>query len=198
MEAETKPMMLFRGIGLVETFCASNGLRVPETRQYARDEWRFPSTCAYYRPEAIHIALSRCSHIGTANRAWSYPGYVTDRTPYGVMAHELGHHVDYMLSGAKGAYGGDFSETMRKQSGEPKLTSYCPNDWEWFAEMFRLFATNPDLLWRARPKTHRLILASGLKPVETRPWREVLKGAPTRTLEMAERKASVSIDTSDW
>lgn len=187
-----KADMLATGIELVWAWCEANGFRVPAVKTYEREEWRIASTCAYYRPETIHIARDRCSHVGTANRAWSYPGYITDRTPYGVMAHELGHHVDYVRSGVKGAYGGDFSVTMRAESREPKLTSYCPNDWEWFAEMFRLFVTNPTLLLAVRPKTFMLMVNAGLRPVNPRPWRVVLKDAPPRTLEMAERKAGTA------
>lgn len=190
MTTLVKMAMLSNGIGLVQAFCERNGLSVPALQLYSRAEWRYPSTCAYYRPETIHIAVDRCSHIGTANRAWSYPGYITDRTPYGVMAHELGHHVDHTLSKTKGSYGGNFSEDMRAESGEPRLTSYCPNDWEWFAEMFRLFATNPTLLQAVRPKTFTLMITGGLRPVDPQPWREVLKDAPARTLAMAERKVA--------
>lgn len=186
----TKQALLSQGMDLIESFCDFNGLRLPPVRQYTAAEWRFASTCAYYRPETIHIAVQRCAHIGTANRAWSYPGYVIDRTPYGVVAHELGHHVDHIRSLVKGSYGGDFSERMRAESREPKLTNYCPNDWEWFAEMFRLFVTNSDLLRAVRPRTHALLVGAGLKPVVTKPWREVLQGAPERTIEMAGRKVA--------
>lgn len=185
-----KQAMLVRGIDLVEEFCELNDLAVPGVKTYTKEEWRFPSTCAYYRENRIHIAPSRCASIGHAARAWSYPGYVTDRTPYGVMAHELGHHVDFLRSSVRGAYGGSFSVGMRLLSKEPKLTSYCPNDWEWFAEMFRLFCTNPLLLELIRPKTHALMLEAGLKPVERRPWPVVLEGAPERTREMARRKVN--------
>ena len=186
----TKDQLLASGSALVKAFCEHNGLDNPPVRVYGKEEWRFSSTCAYYRPVGIHIAPSRCAHPGRAGRAWSWPGYVIDRTPHGVMAHELGHHVDYTLSSSKGSYGGDFSSKMRERSGETKLTNYCPNDWEWFAEMFRLFVTNPDLLRAVRPRTFREI-ADVLKPVEKRPWREVLADAPARTVEMAARKVVI-------
>lgn len=176
------------GQALVERFCRANAMVVPRTVLVSRADWRFPSTCAYYREDVITICVDRCSSIGTAGRQWSYPGHVTDRTPYGVMAHELGHHVDRVRSEAKGAYGGDFSERMRAASGEPKLTSYCPNDWEWFAEMFRLFVTNPDLLRLVRPRTYELLRAH-FEPVEERPWLRVLWDAPRRTIEAAAKKA---------
>ena len=56
------------------------------------------------------------------------------------------------------------------------MTGYYPNDNEWFAEMFRLFVTNPDLLRLLRPCTHALMVARWLT-VETRTWDVVLAGA---------------------
>jgi hypothetical protein len=181
--------LLRSGVDLMAEFCAENKLRVPKGKVLSKAEWRFPSTCAYYRSSVITICPDACASIGTSGRAWSYPGYVIDRTPYGVMQHELGHHADHTLSYEKGAYGGDFSTKMRIAATEPKLTGYCPNDWEWFAEMFRLFVTNSDLLKAVRPRTYELI-KEHFKPVIDKPWRKVLKDAPPRTIEMAARKVA--------
>lgn len=182
----TKGELLRGGSALVEAFCAKNGLDLPTVRTYANDQWRFDA-CAYYRPVGIHIALGRCAFPGRAGRAWSWPGYVIDRTPYGVVAHELGHHVDHVLSGTKGSYGGDFSVGLRAKTREDKITNYCPNDWEWFAEIFRLFVTNPDLLQSIRPNTYNE-LRERFEVVEDRPWEEVLADAPERTVLMTMRK----------
>ncbi len=182
-----KKGLLDRGWDLVESFCEFNGLRTPELKVVEPKDWRFSSTCAYYRPEVVTICPTRCAGIGRSGMAWSYPGYVIDRTPYGVVAHELGHHVDWTRSGRKGAYGGNYSQGLRDASGEPKLTNYCPNDWEWFAEMFRLFVTNPDLLKAIRPRTYEM-LCRDHKPVETRPASVVLWDAPERTQHQAFKK----------
>jgi predicted lipoprotein len=81
---------------------------------------------------------------------------------------------------------------VRGQSGEKPITSYCPNDAEWFAEMFRVFVTNPDLLRLVRPRTHREMVSAGLKPVFSESWRERLKDAPERTLKAAERQVEAA------
>lgn len=187
----TRGDMLASGRALVERFCLANDLLLPRVDVVAKADWRFDSTCAYYRAGVITICPDRCALVGHAARAWSYPGYVSDRTPHGVMAHELGHHADRERSLNKGAYGGEFSGWMRLTANEPKLTSYCPNDWEWFAEMFRLFATNPDLLRLVRPRTYER-MCDYFQPVEKRPWREVLVGAPLRTIDQAAKKAGES------
>ncbi len=182
----TRTAHLQSGKELMKEFCEVNGIPQPDVMVYDRFRWRFEA-CAYYRPEVIHISPDKCSRIGTAAQSWSYPGYIIDRTPHGVIAHELGHHVDHRLSSVKGAYGGDFSVNMRKATGEAKLTGYCPNDWEWFAEIFRLFVTNSDLLRLVRPRSYAALRAL-YRPVRDAPFADMLKDAPERTREMALRR----------
>ena len=183
-----KTHLLLAGTIMVEKFCHENGVPVPGVKLHEPADWRF-SVCAYYRSSTIHICLPKCASIGTSGRQWSYPGYVVDRTPYGVLAHELGHHVDVLRGTDKKAYWSDFSAGMRRVSGEPATTGYAPNDAEWFAEIFRLWTTNPDLLCRIRPRVAGE-LDKLYKSPETRPWEEVLKDAPQRTVAAAERKVS--------
>lgn len=181
-----KEFMLRHGEQLMRNFCAANDLPVPEIREFARATWHFDA-CAFYRRSAISICVPRCAAIGTAGRQWSYPGYTVDRTPYGVVQHELGHHVDLLRGEKKRAYWSEFSTAVRGQTGEAQITSYCPNDAEWFAEMFRVFVTNPDLLRLVRPRTHRE-LRSVFTPVFADTWRDRLVDAPERTRKAAERQ----------
>lgn len=154
--------MFKRGEKLMKQFCAANHLPVPEITVVPRNEWKFEA-CAYYRPTYIAICIEKCAAVGRAGRSWSWPGYVVDRTPFGVIQHELGHHADVCSSldqtgnPLRLRYSGDFSEAQRAASGEPALTGYAPNTAEWFAEIFRLFVTNPDLLSKVRPKTYELL-----------------------------------------
>lgn len=178
--------LLANGEKVTVAFCAANGLPLPTITKASAQQW-FVSACAYYRANVINICVDRCAAIGTAGRQWSYPGYTVDRTPYGVLQHELGHHADVLRSAKRGPYFGDYSVNVRGCSGEEPLTSYCPNDAEWFAEMFRLFVTNPDLLQQVRPRTHRELRAC-FEPVFSDCWRDRLRNAPARTLAAAERK----------
>lgn len=186
---ENKRILLQAGVKLAEAFCDANRVPMPAVEIVPSASWAF-DVCAYYRPVRIFMCVERTAHMGTAGRQWSYPGYVTDRTPYGVIAHELGHHSDVCVSRRTGrayAYWGDYSASVRADAGEPRLTSYCPNDAEWFAEMMRLFITNPDLLRLIRPRTFE-IFANKFKPVESREWGEVLANAPLRTIDAAVQK----------
>lgn len=182
----SKPQLLESGKTLIEKFCVVNDLELPELRVRPSSSWPF-SACAFYRPVYIAICVEKCASVGVAGMAWSYPGNTVDRTPYGALAHELGHHVDHHLSKEKAPYGGEFSHRLMVETEEAKLTNYCPNHWEWFAEMFRLFVTNPDLLSLIRPKTHAALLGL-FEPVVTQTYAEVLREAPERTRIAVEKK----------
>ncbi len=181
-----KTELLARGMALSDAFCKLNDLQAPPVTVRKSSEWPY-GACAFYRPTRIEICLEKCAAIGVAGPAWSYPGYCVDRTPYGVLQHELGHHVDVVKGGAMRGYQSHFSQDMRKATGEAKLTNYCPNDGEWFAEMFRLFVTNPELLKELRPKTYTAI-AGHFKPVVVASWDMVLQDAPERTKAAAVRR----------
>lgn len=182
----TRTELFENGRELLRVFCDLNTLPVPGVEECGLEHWQV-TPCAYYRPSTIHICVSRCAPVGYGGRAWSFPGYVVDRTPYGVVQHELGHHADVLNSTRKGNYYGDFSMRLHEQTGEKAITTYCPNDAEWFAEIFRLFVTNPDLLRLLRPRVWKE-LRSKFSPVFEDSWRERLTNAPERTLKAAERK----------
>lgn len=179
----TRAILFGRGQDLMERWCLLNGVATPKV--VTTDEPKFYGVCAFYRSGVTYIAVDACAPIGRAARAWSWPGYVVDRTPYGVLAHELGHHVD----GAHGAqvHAGMRSFQWRRETGELPITTYCPNDNEWFAEMFRLFVTNPTLLQAIRPKTFERMIEDWPHRAEDRDWRDVLAGAD-RQIRAAENK----------
>lgn len=179
---EKKLDLFIAGESLMNDFCSINDIEPPQIHE--RD---FPfGTCAYYRKNNIYITVSKCAHIGRGGPAWSYPGYIIDRTPYGVLQHELGHHVEELNP--------CIAETMWNESKcEQKITNYCPNISEWFAEHFRLFVTNPHLHKLFRPKTHRL-LSKLFTYIEDKSWQEVLNNAPERTITMTKKKIATSIN----
>lgn len=182
--ASTKRELFDAGKRRIAKWCALNDVEMPEVRE-SGDPAQF-GVCAYYRSGVIHILVKKCAAVGTAGRQWSYPGYIVDRTPYGVLAHELGHHVEQ----AHGATGGILAATWRVETGEDPITSYCPNDNEWFGEMFRLFVTNPDLLHMIRPRTFRRLRRRWPEIVERRAWDMVLMKA-SRQCAAARNKIAV-------
>lgn len=180
--SQQKAELMVRGEQLVLRWCQLNNITPPDVDRNVGREPHF-GTCAYYRDGVIHIWPESCAAIGVAGQAWSYPGYVVDRTPYGVMAHETGHHVER----AHGARGGIVASQWRRQTAEQPITGYAENDNEWFAEIFRLFLTNPDLLSRLRPRMFEKLASRWPAFVEIRTWREVLKDVP-RQMQAAENK----------
>lgn len=181
----------------VDAFCKANDLprmKITATEVYKGMDWPFDA-CAFWRHNECWIAPSRCARVATDAqlRNWNWPGSPTDRTPYGVVCHELGHHADHNRSKAMGlrtgAYYGGYSIRVRKASGERRLTSYCPNDEEWFAEIFRLFVTNHALLYEIRPRTWNILMDDGWVPVSDSDWMAALgKGCPDRMLRAAQRR----------
>lgn len=205
------------GAQRVRAFCLRNRLPVPDIFAPPRDAWDVDA-CAYYRPHNrrgsesffdldlsgetveyggpakvgnIWICLAECGRpCGEAmSRNWTWPASGTDREPCGVLAHELGHHVDWLSSDRRGSYSGEYGEAVMRESREPPLTSYAAtNPAEWWAEAFRLFLLNPDLLDRLRPRTHSIIVKK-FQPIETRGWLPVLgQNVPDRVVKSLRNK----------
>jgi hypothetical protein len=178
--------LLRAGEELIEKWCRLNHVEPPLVRVLDGDP-EFV-VCAYYRSGLIKIWPKDCAPVGLAGRAWSWPGYSTDRTPYGVLAHELCHHVEH----AHGAEGGIVAMRWRERTNEQPLTSYCPNDNEWLAEIFRLYVTNPSLLAHLRPRTYELLCVRWPWFAETRHWTEILEGAE-RQLAVARKRVAEAV-----
>lgn len=175
----TKATLFERGVERMLAFCAANDVRPPRV-EISEEPTQF-ATCAYYRDGVIRIWPAACAHVGRSGRAWSYPGHTIDRTPFGVVQHELGHHVDEAEGNRPGA-----GLWRLIENGEKPISGYAPNPNEWFAEMFRLYVTNPDLLRLLRPKTY-VALACRFRPVETRSWDVVLAGAARQLAVLRKR-----------
>jgi hypothetical protein len=187
-----KSVLYSLGIRRVRRFCKLNKLQCPEFKYHSKETWHWDH-CGYYRPTTINVCVHKCAQTAgeARSRNWNWPGSKTDRTPYGVVCHELGHHIDWLLSDKEGKYYGDYSIGLHNESEESALTSYCPNEAEWFAEMFRLFVTNPSLLCVLRPTTFDLMCYK-LTPVinfEVVPWQEAFPfPPPSRIIEVLEKQ----------
>lgn len=178
------------GIDTCVEFCELNEIPQPTlhiSRNLADPESRrikMFATCGYYRNNHIYVSVPLCAH---ANAMYSWPAFISDRTPYGVIQHELGHHVDQVKTGYdvyKRHQAPTYSDKVRAYSQEPAITSYSPNTMEWFAEIFRLFVTNPVLLSMIRPRAYDF-LARDFTPVGELDAAETLKqfNAPERVFQ---------------
>lgn len=112
--ALTKDELFESGCALVQLWCEANSVDHPMIECDEGDPTAF-GVCAYYRSGVIFIDVAACAGLGHAGRQWSWPGYVVDRTPYGVLAHELAHHVEH----AHGASGGVVAGSWRRETRSP-------------------------------------------------------------------------------
>lgn len=206
----TKRQLFERGKVHVHHWCGLNGVKEPEVVEC--DSPVAFGTCAYYRAGVIFVSVDECAAVGMGGRAWSFPGYVVDRTPYGVLCHELGHHVDE----AEGTRGGVHSKAIfealcgpkgvceaKLTDGDPNfyhaqlevnvrvepISGYHDNVLEWFAEAFRLFVTNPYLLAALRPEVFAEVKRRWPRAAEERSWQRILALVP-RQLKAAENKVA--------
>lgn len=199
----TRDEMFDEGCKLALQFIALNAsaISMPDIERLNPSQRNYHiGTCAYYRPTTIHVMVEKCANRGFGGRAWSWPGYAIDRTPYGVIQHELGHHVDTERTGQvtrENVMDKLFSKKIWETSREAPLTGYLGTDkeaatffMEWFAENFRLFVTNPGLSKALRPRFYAAIINAGIQPLSRDGWEAVLRrnGAPNRIVEQARKK----------
>lgn len=112
------------------------------------------------------------------------PGSFEDFTPLGVMCHEVGHHVDYVLHPSSYSQRNGFEAVVDEEEDVSRIEH---NVLESFAEAIRLFVTNPDLLRVGRPDRYEYLTKTiGLKPLHLTPWRSVLRNAGKRVRSAAE------------
>ncbi len=141
------------GQARVEVFLSKNGLPKPKELNFVENRGMC-GLCTF--PEdrrnrddhpVILVQPSGCAKPSRGyGMKWSFPGYVTDRTPVGVVAHEIGHHIDYETG---------FPSRSMPRSG--KVSSYEPNHLEAWAETMRLFILNPDLLRTISPDRYKYV-----------------------------------------
>lgn len=99
-------------------------------------------------------------------RSWSWPGWKTDRTAIGVVAHEIGHYVTDVVSEGRTAEEKAVSrEAWTRIIRGKKVSGYEPVPDEAGAESLRLFILNPDLLRKAIPARYNFLTGLGLKPL---------------------------------
>lgn len=191
MASATKIHLYSLGCDRMKLFCERNKLKVPKAERISPEKWGV-SHCAYYRQDLIRICIERCAGLApdAMSASWSWPGSTVDREPFGVLCHELGHHVDFYCGTTRGRYSSEYSEMVMTEADEEPLTGYSPNPAEWFAEMFRLFVTNHALLKLVRPRTHK-VLSKRWKPVSDQSWTYELNKyceCPTRIVESNRKK----------
>ena len=172
-----KRRLFLKGRKLCLEFCKLNGIKPPKIHVIDQDheKWRIPGR-QWYVNKHLSIKILSCDALGYGG---SYPGYTIDRTPYGIICHGLGRHLDWVYSNPRKSltesiiHQGEYEDSINSQAH--------------FAEMFRLFLTNPNLLEQLRPATFGS-LKSMFIPVVDHTWEQVLWNAPLRTWNQSVKK----------
>jgi hypothetical protein len=178
---ESKERLLYKGIELIEEFSEVNGLRLPKIYTVYGSTGFYGIIYPKGKNE-IHINMTACRPaVKTPGYDWTFPGYIQDLTPYGILAHEFGHYISDVL-GKK--FRKNFFNMKRI---EPDVTSSDSRGLdERMAEAARLFITNPDLLKKGRPVRYNL-LREHYEPIVKNKWTTVLVNAHPKIITAAER-----------
>lgn len=148
-----------------------------------------------HRRREVAIDVGKCSFTKRIHGTHNHTGGIEDFTPEGVLCHEVGHHVDRVLGTRKRGKGKNkgwlsySKEWMDLVNEEEEISKFEHNVLESFAEAFRLFITNPDLLRVGRLERYEFFVDKlGWRPIKPMtPWRVVLKGATPAHKRYVER-----------
>ena len=181
-EVKRPVFMTYEEAGVAEPYHTTNRAITFLRRFVAQDDRTQGSGTGLYYDGHVFVNIPRTATPvrEPGYRAWSWPGWKTDRTAVGVVAHEVGHYVEDKVLGHRSAaqraahrtaWFGLLKRYKRQVSG------YEPVPAEAWAETMRLFILNPDLLQRALPERYGFILGCDIKPVTRllkKGWRKVL------------------------
>jgi len=154
MNTKHKKLSLFElGAKLSQDFCRNNNIPVPEYKIQSLDSTGLYLSQTRNRNAQILVNLDATANPveNPGHMRWSHPAWKTDRTPFGVVLHETGHHLELIMR-QKGFWKA-YDWTTISLRGK-KVSGYEPNDSEAFAETMRLFIGNPDLLRLAIPNRY--------------------------------------------
>lgn len=173
---------------LVFEFCSANSIAMPDViGDGKKRKKRSPSSSGYCTNRTI-FHTSGVKPALNPGYSWSFTGYKSDMTAYGIMAHELGHWFHFRLSDGSPRTFGDIGRSAAAvAAAEPAVTSYEPNGCEVLAEAARLYILNPDLLRAGRPRRFEFLEKLGMKTIIDATWETVLANAGERRLRVLEK-----------
>lgn len=192
---------------LVEKFAERNKFDLPIIT--ARDCGRHYGFYRAHDERAPHLDLRvwygainwdprKCaSPVKRPGYRWSFTGYKADLTAPGVIAHEMGHHVwECVIRDDAGKRHARWQRNLIRNwrafvSDEPAPSGYgATSTHEDFAESFKLFLLNPDLLYIGRPRRHAFFVTQlYIYPIVEATWHEVLQNAHEKIIDAVQRWA---------
>lgn len=188
-----KRLLFEETVELAWTWLRAHGLELPGL--VATGDERFVGKSNFgcywnYRARTVVIDVAKCSLAKRIHGTLNFPRSFEDNTPVGVVAHEVGHHVDRVLGRRRGiSWISSLPEWIELVNDEPDVGRQETDTGEAFAEAFRLLLTNPDLLRVGRFDRYEFLVDRlGFRPPgRVRPWRKVLAGASPELVCAVER-----------
>lgn len=154
------------GIKYVKEFCDLNKISYPK---FVIDKNTFQEDCCGgYGNKTIYVYIKACSNeFDIPGYGWSHRHYFVDREPCGVIAHEFGHYIHDIMT----------NKELVLPSENVLITNYeIVNHHERFAETFKLFLLNPNLLKEFAPQRYKVLIEKlKLKPIFTETWMELME-----------------------
>ena len=173
-----------RGKALATEFLELNNLEVPKFFSYQeavretspqievfRKKTKGGRCLGLYYDGYVFVNVEQTA-LPVGKGAW--PGWKTDRTAAGVVAHEVGHHIAALWGLGLTR---NWREHLKLKERSRHVSGYEPTADEAWAETLRLFILNPDLARQALPWRCEFIEGSGIKPLKKlvrQGWRKVL------------------------
>ena len=182
-----------RGLKLCWDWMRAHNIELPGLIISSDDRWVEKNYGLYhnFRRREVAINIGKCSFSKRLHGIVNQGGGIEDFTPEGVLCHEVGHHVDRVLGTRRNgrswlSYSPLWIDVI---SHEEDISRFEHDVLESFAEAFRLFITNPDLLRVGRLERYEFFVDKlGWRPIKPlTPWRVVLRGATPAYKRMVAR-----------
>lgn len=142
----------------------------------------------YYPDDEVVYAFTSTTKVPvkTPGWSWSFPCSKSDLTVIGIVAHEVGHHIENVrITKPKDIW--RMKSVMENSTGISGYDCSGKDPYEAIAESLRLFILNPHLLRVGRPKRWDYITRElKLKHTVNAPWRVILKHAHPRIISSIE------------
>lgn len=164
------------GMELCRRFMRLNSFPMPKEIIFCEDPASNQPNGIYYpNSEQIIIYKRNCKKpVANPGFYWSFTGSKCDLTPAGILAHEMGHHIDKLLN----------SISLKVISVSKKYNNIKR---ELFAEYLGRFITNPDLVKRVMPNVYNIFAQKlCLIPAIVDDWRTVLQNAHEKIIRQNE------------
>lgn len=168
------------GRDIISRFCKLNKIDQPIITNKKCDP-RYYGFYSYGSNEIVYDKKQCRVSVNVPGFQWAYTGYKADVTVAGILSHEMGHYVDDY-------FGYPSQRIKRFVRKEKSVSSYEPDGCEIFAEAFRLFLLNPNLLQLACPRRYEFLTEKccrNLIPFFETSWDVNLRNAHPRILDAA-------------